>query len=76
MPNPIATIFWLAPIMALGLGAASILIEGPGGPWRLEETDPALQAKFWGSVGATLRTSALILSPGCLAYGMNLAEFG
>ena len=65
--NPFATLFWLAPIMAATLACCSLLFEGP---IQIFASD-----KFWGSFTATLRTGALILFPGALAFFMTASEF-
>jgi solute carrier family 35 protein C2 len=65
--NPFATLFWLCPIMALTLASCSLIIEGP---FQVFASD-----KFWGGVGATLRTAMLICAPGGLAFLMTTTEF-
>lgn len=65
--NPFATLFWLAPIMAATLATCSLLFEGPRAIFSSDE--------FWGSMAATLKTSAVILFPGVLAFFMTVSEF-
>ncbi|SPO39590.1 related to YMD8 - putative nucleotide sugar transporter [Pseudozyma flocculosa] len=66
--NPIATIFWLAPVMGACLVVFSAIFED----WH---------AIFGGDGGwfdglfRSLKTVALITAPGVLAFGMNLSEF-
>jgi solute carrier family 35, member C2 len=65
--NPIATLFWLAPIMAVVLGICSIIFEGPGNIFG----DPT----FFGSFGLGLQTMALTVMPGIIAFFMTSSEF-
>lgn len=68
MGNPIATLFWLAPIMGATLAFCSIVFDGWSNVFSHEE--------FWGSLGRTLRTCLSITLPGVLAFLMNITEFG
>ncbi|GAA5985937.1 hypothetical protein JCM10908_006340 [Rhodotorula pacifica] len=68
MGNPIATLFWLAPIMGATLGLCSIVFDGWGKVFSHEE--------FWGSLWLTLKTTVSIMLPGVLAFAMNVTEFG
>jgi solute carrier family 35 protein C2 len=68
MGNPIATLFWLAPIMGATLGLCSLIFDGWGNVFSHDE--------FWGSLGLTLRTCLSIMLPGMLAFAMNVTEFG
>jgi solute carrier family 35, member C2 len=65
MNNPAATVFWLAPSMALTLAVVSMLVEGWINVWR----NP-----FWERVG--LGKSLLYLfSPGSIAFAMVMSEY-
>ncbi len=64
--HPVATVFWLAPIMAGGLAIASACFES----WHAIFTGPF----FHGAV-RSLRTIGLITLPGLLALCMNISEF-
>ncbi|KWU42982.1 TPT-domain-containing protein, partial [Rhodotorula sp. JG-1b] len=68
MGNPIATLFWLAPIMGATLGLCSLIFDGWGNVFSHDE--------FWGSLGLTLKTCISIMLPGMLAFAMNVTEFG
>ncbi|KAK4052502.1 hypothetical protein OIV83_002304 [Microbotryomycetes sp. JL201] len=68
MNNPIATLFWLAPMMGLTLATCSMLWDG----WWTVFADE----RFFGSFWATLSTLGAILFPGVLAFCMNVTEFG
>ncbi|BGP42028.1 hypothetical protein JCM10449v2_006025 [Rhodotorula kratochvilovae] len=68
MNNPIATLFWLAPIMGVTLATCSLIFDGWGTVFSHDE--------FWGSFGATVRTTGAIIFPGVLAFMMNITEFG
>ncbi|CAO1635600.1 unnamed protein product [Parajaminaea phylloscopi] len=67
MNNPVATIFWLCPPMAVLLLATSGIVED----WR------ALFGgeEFHGGLWRLIKTLAMILFPGCLAFCMSLSEF-
>ena len=67
MSNPFATLFWLAPIMGVFLALTSMCVEG----WyTIFATD------FFASFDRTLATMGTVLLPGCIAFCMNVAEFG
>ena len=66
MSNPFATIFWLAPLMALTLAVVSSFVEG----WFEIFGSPAFDG-FW----MVLRTVAVILLPGCIAFAMVASEY-
>ncbi|KAM0790562.1 hypothetical protein ACM66B_004431 [Microbotryomycetes sp. NB124-2] len=68
MNNPIATLFWLAPMMGLTLATCSMLWDG----WWTVFADE----RFFGSFWTTLSTMGAILFPGVLAFCMNVTEFG
>ncbi|GAA5820040.1 hypothetical protein JCM10212_004986 [Sporobolomyces blumeae] len=68
MGNPIATLFWLAPIMGITLALCSMMFDG----WFTVFGNEA----FFGSFAKTLHTFLAILFPGCLAFLMNVTEFG
>ncbi|KDN52570.1 TPT-domain-containing protein [Tilletiaria anomala UBC 951] len=64
--HPVATIYWLSPIMACGLVGASLAFEN----WH-----KILGGPFFHGVVRSLRTLGLITLPGLLAFCMNLSEF-
>lgn len=66
MNNPIATIFWLAPVMFVGMLSVSLLVED----WHA-----MLTSKFFDGAGRAAKTMALAIAPGCIAFLMNLSEF-
>ncbi|GAA5863658.1 hypothetical protein JCM3774_001205 [Rhodotorula dairenensis] len=68
MGNPIATLYWLAPIMGATLALCSIIFDGWGNVFAQEQ--------FWGSLGLVLKTCLFITLPGMLAFAMNVTEFG
>lgn len=68
MSNPIATLFWLAPIMGVTLATCSMLWDGWGNVFGNEI--------FFGSFSKTVWTFGAILLPGCIAFLMNITEFG
>lgn len=68
MNNPIATIFWLSPVMGVCLITLSAAFES----WH---TIFAAKSGYFDSVPHALKTVGLIAAPGFLAFGMNLAEF-
>ena len=65
MSNPVATIFWLAPIMGVTLAVISAIVD------RWSEL---IGSRFFDSVGATLQTCFLLTAPGFLAFCMILSE--
>lgn len=68
MNNPIATIFWLSPIMGISLISLSAAFES----WH---SIFAAKSGYFDTVAHGARTVGLIAAPGILAFGMNLAEF-
>jgi solute carrier family 35, member C2 len=68
MNNPFSTLFYIAPIMGITLATVSIFGEGWGTILASEE--------HFGTFAKTWKTMGLIILPGCLAFAMNVAEFG
>lgn len=68
MGNPIATLFWLAPVMGVTLAIVSMAVDGWGNVFGNE--------KFFGTIGKTFETIGTILLPGVIAFMMNITEFG
>ncbi|PWY99311.1 TPT-domain-containing protein [Testicularia cyperi] len=68
MNNPIATIFWLAPVMGVCLVSLSAIFES----WANIFTD---KNGWFDTLPHGLRMAGLMAAPGFLAFGMNLAEF-
>lgn len=68
MSNPIATLYWLAPIMGVTLGTCSLIFDGLGNVFGNEV--------FFGTFPRTMNTMGAILFPGVLAFLMNITEFG
>ncbi|KAK4703729.1 solute carrier family 35, member C2, partial [Phenoliferia sp. Uapishka_3] len=68
MGNPIATLFWLAPIMGVTLMTVSMIVDGWGNVFSQDE--------FFGSFVKTIETSVIIFIPGVIAFLMNVTEFG
>ncbi|CEQ42404.1 SPOSA6832_04206 [Sporobolomyces salmonicolor] len=66
MGNPIATLFWLAPIMGVTLATCSMIFDG----WLTVLGNEV----FFGSLGRTLHTIAAIIFPGVIAFSMNVTE--
>ncbi|KAK7045711.1 hypothetical protein VNI00_007544 [Paramarasmius palmivorus] len=64
--NPVATIFWLSPMMAVTLGILSVIIESWGTMFRSE---------FFDGFARSLQTMLLLIAPGLLAFCMVLSEF-
>ncbi|CAD6889817.1 unnamed protein product [Tilletia caries] len=64
--NPIATIFWLAPVMAVSMAVASMVMED----WRV-----VLRSRHFRDGAASLKTLGLVTAPGVLAFCMHLSEF-
>lgn len=67
MSNPFATLFWLAPIMGITLAVVSMCVEG----WFTIFATPSFS-----SFDRIITTMGVILLPGCIAFSMNVAEFG
>lgn len=68
MGNPIATLYWLAPVMGATLAIVSLFVDGWLTIFREE--------RFFGSLSTAAFTVAAILFPGFLAFAMNVTEFG
>ncbi|KAL1681795.1 triose-phosphate transporter family-domain-containing protein [Schizophyllum commune] len=66
MDNPAATLFWLAPAMAVTLGVISLIMDS----WS-----SLLQSEFFESFGASMKTIFFLTAPGVLAFFMVLSEF-
>lgn len=65
MDNPVATIYWLSPIMGVILLVATVIVD------HLSEL---IGSRFFDSAGSTLRTCFLLTAPGFLAFCMILSE--
>lgn len=65
MSNPVATMFFLTPLMAGSLAIATLLMEGL----------PALVASPFFSAGHAPQTVSMLLAGGLLAFLMTMAEF-
>lgn len=64
--NPVSTIYWLAPCMAITLGIVSVSLEN----W------PSLfWSGFFRDASHTTKTMLLLLVPGVVAFFMVLSEF-
>ncbi|GAA5926195.1 uncharacterized protein JCM15063_000212 [Sporobolomyces koalae] len=68
MGNPIATLFWLAPVMGITLALCSMVFDG----WFTVFANET----FFGSFGITVHTFLAVLFPGLIAFMMNVTEFG
>ena len=68
MSNPIATLYWLAPIMGVTLATCSLTFDGLGNVLGNEV--------FFGTFARTMSTMGAIVFPGVLAFLMNITEFG
>ncbi|KAH8984513.1 triose-phosphate transporter family-domain-containing protein [Lactarius akahatsu] len=66
MNHPVATIFWLTPIMGLTIAIVSVSIESWSELWG---------SRFFDGTGATLRTIGLLILPGIIAFSMVLSEY-
>jgi solute carrier family 35, member C2 len=66
MDNPVATIFWLAPSMAITLAVMSMIIEGFRDVFR---------TKFFDGIVSIMRTLLFILFPGMFAFAMVMTEY-
>jgi solute carrier family 35 protein C2 len=66
LDNPAATIYWLAPVMALTLALTSAIVEGW---WQM------FGSKFFGSWWAALTTTFYLIAPGVVAFCMVMSEF-
>jgi len=65
MDTPVATVYWLAPIMGFTLAFVSMAVEGWGNVFRLPVWAPE----------RIVRTLGLIVAPGFLAFAMVLSEY-
>ncbi|AFR93429.1 solute carrier family 35, member C2 [Cryptococcus neoformans C23] len=65
LSNPFATIFWLAPLMAVTLAIASMIVEGWFG---------ILRSEFFEGWRA-IETGGVIVLPGTLAFAMVASEY-
>jgi len=66
MNNPVATIFWLSPVMGVAMAITSAIVEN----WR-----EIFGGVFFDGLTRSLLTLALITAPGVLAFCMSLSEF-
>ncbi|KAJ3532711.1 hypothetical protein NM688_g7383 [Phlebia brevispora] len=66
LDHPVATIFWLSPIMGVTLAVVSAILD------RWSEL---AGSRFFASAGATFRTCFYLLIPGVLAFCMTLSEY-
>jgi solute carrier family 35, member C2 len=66
MNHPVATIFWLAPIMGFTMALVSVFLES----WS-----EFLGSRFLNGPGAILRTTGLLIFPGVIAFAMVLTEY-
>ena len=66
MSNPVATIFWLAPVMGLTMAIVSFCVES----WR-----ELSGSHFLDGPGAILQTVGLLVLPGIVAFLMVLTEY-
>ncbi|KAH9986747.1 triose-phosphate transporter family-domain-containing protein [Russula compacta] len=64
--HPVATIFWLAPIMGLTMAILSVSIESWG---------ELPGSRFLSGPGAILQTLGLLIFPGVIAFSMVLTEY-
>lgn len=67
MNNPVATIFWLCPPMAVLLLTTSGVVESWGDLFASDD--------FHGGLGRLLKTVSLLIFPGILAFCMSLSEY-
>ena len=66
MDNPAATIFWLAPIMAITLAIVSL---------ALEDWTAIFTSKFFDGIGSFSSTALFLAIPGTLAFCMIMTEY-
>ena len=66
MDTPVATVFWLAPVMGFTLAFVSMAVEGWGNVFSLP---------VWETPEKAVRTLALVTAPGSLAFAMVLSEY-
>lgn len=67
MDNPIATMFWLSPLMGAFMALGSLVIED----WHTMMT-----SAFFKDFGTGMQTVVLMVSPGFLVFFMNICEYG
>ncbi|EMD33622.1 hypothetical protein CERSUDRAFT_86980 [Gelatoporia subvermispora B] len=65
--NPVATLFWLSPIMGITLGAISLFVDG----W----IEVFSSHFFKGGVWQLCKTAFFLISPGILAFCMVVSEY-
>ncbi|OCH92509.1 TPT-domain-containing protein [Obba rivulosa] len=65
--HPVATLFWLSPIMAVTLGIISMLVDG----W----IEVFSSHFFVGDAWQLVKTGFFLISPGVLAFCMVLSEY-
>lgn len=66
MNNPIATIFWLSPLMGTFMIFSSMILEDW---WAM------FGSSFFQDLATSLKTIFLMIAPGVIAFLMNLSEF-
>ncbi|KAH7888311.1 triose-phosphate transporter family-domain-containing protein [Phlebopus sp. FC_14] len=66
LDTPPATIYWLSPMMGVTLAVISLIWEGWG---RVFGTS------FFDSAASTIHTTAMLVSPGILAFCMVMSEY-
>jgi solute carrier family 35, member C2 len=66
MDNPVATIFWLAPIMGLTVGIISIVLDG----WI-----EIFRSHFFEGLWTSLTTVFFLIAPGIIAFFMVTSEY-
>ncbi|KAG9090504.1 Triose-phosphate Transporter [Ceratobasidium sp. 370] len=66
MDNPCATIFWLAPTMAVTMLLLCAVVDGFG---------TIFGSKFFNGFEQTLKTAFFLTAPGTVAFCMTLAEY-
>ncbi|KAG8688185.1 Triose-phosphate Transporter [Ceratobasidium sp. 394] len=66
MDNPCATIFWLAPTMAVTMLFLCAAVDGLG---------TIFGSKFFNGFEQTLKTVFFLVAPGVVAFCMTLAEY-
>lgn len=65
LDNPVATIYWLAPIMGGLLLIISVIVDS---------LSDLIDSRFFDSPGSTLKTCFFLTAPGMLAFCMILSE--
>jgi solute carrier family 35 protein C2 len=66
LDNPVATLFWLAPVMGASMLGVSLVMDDWIGVFR---------SRFFDGLGTSLQTVFFMLAPGVLAFCMVLSEF-